>query len=248
MRTFIDLSLPIRATPSEATPVVISALDHHEAPRVLGLEPRDFPDGMAISNEQIALTTHTGTHMDAPFHYGPLSGGYPARKIADIPLAWCYGRGVRLDVRHRRPGEEISATDIMEAEEQTGTVVSPLDIVLTWTGCDRLWGNEKYLTDYPGLGRDAVAYLVKQGVRIIGIDAWGLDRPMASMLRDYRSTGNRSYLWPAHLYGREQEYCQLEKLANLHLLPFSYGFHVICFPVSIEEAGAAWTRVVAVFE
>jgi kynurenine formamidase len=203
---------------------------------------------MAISNEQVALTTHTGTHMDAPFHYGPLSGGHPARKIADIPLAWCYGRGVRLDVRHRGPGEEISVIDIVKAEQQAGITLSPLDIVLVWTGCDRLWGSEKYLTDYPGLAWGAVVYLVEQGIRVIGIDTWGLDRPMEAMLRDYRSTGDRSYLWPAHLYGRVQEYCQLEKLANLHLLPSSYGFHVICFPVSIEDAGAGWTRVVAVLE
>ncbi len=248
MKTFIDLSYPIQATPSEATPVIISPLDHHDAPRALGLEPHDFPDGMAISNEHISLTTHTGTHMDAPFHYGPLSGGQPARKIADIPLAWCYGRGVRLDVRHRGPEEVINANDVMDAEKRTGTTLVPQDIALIWTGCDRLWGKETYLTDYPGLARDAIAYLVEQGVRVIGIDTWGLDRPMKAMLRDYRSTGDGSYLWPAHLYGREQEYCQLEKLTNLHLLPSSYNFHVICFPISIKEAGAAWARVVAVLE
>src|SRR6266536_5449124 len=138
MRTFIDLSLPIHATPSEATPVTITPLDHREAPRVLGMEPDDFPDGMAISNEFVAFTTHTGTHMDAPFHYGPLSGGLPARKIGDIPLSWCYGRGIRLDVRHRGPGEGISEKDIRDAEEKTGTTLHPLDIVLIWTGCDSL--------------------------------------------------------------------------------------------------------------
>ena len=71
---------------------------------------------------------------------------------------------------------------------------------------------------------------------------------MAAMLDDYRRTGDRSYLWPAHLYGREQEYCQLEKLANLHLLPSASGFQIICFPISIADAGAGWTRVVAVFD
>nr|BBH91637.1 hypothetical protein KTC_63880 [Thermosporothrix sp. COM3] len=248
MRTLIDLSLPIQSTPSEATPVTVATLEHHEAPGVFGLSPHDFPDGMGISNEQISLTTHTGTHMDAPLHYGPFSEGRPARKITDIPLSWCYNRGVRLDVRHRGPGEEISAADLKEAVASAGTELAPLDIVLIWTGCDRLWGSERYLTDYPGLGRDAVAYLVEQGVRIIGVDTWGLDRPVEAMLRDYRATGDHSYLWPAHLYGREREYCQLEKLANLHLLPASFGFQVLCFPVSIAGVGAAWTRVVAVVE
>jgi kynurenine formamidase len=248
MSTFIDLSLPIQATPSEATPVTITVLDHNEAPHVFGLEPHDFPNGMAISNEQVALTSHTGTHMDAPMHYGPFSGGQPARSITEVPLAWCYGRGVRLDVRHREPGEEIRREDIMQAEAQLDIRVAPLDIVLVWTGADRFWGSAKYLTEYPGLGRGAVAYLVERGVRVIGIDAWGMDRPMEVMLRDYRATGDKSYLWPAHLYGREQEYCQLEKLANLHLLPLSYGFQVVCFPVALANAGASWARVVAIVE
>ena len=144
--------------------------------------------------------------MDAPFHYGPLSGGRPARKIGEIPLSRCYGRGVRLDLRHRGSGEAITATDIQQAIGKTDTELRPLDIVLIWTGSDKHWGSASYLTDYPGLTRDAVAYLVEQGVYVIGTDAWGLDRPMAAMLDDYRCTGYRSYLWPAHLYGREQEY------------------------------------------
>jgi kynurenine formamidase len=248
MKTLIDLSLSIRATPSEATPVTITSVDHRQAPEVLGLPPEAFPDEMGISNEYVALTTHTGTHMDAPLHYGPLSGGRPARKIPEIPLDWCYGHGVRLDLRHRGPGEAITAIDIQRAVRKTGVELRPLDIILIWTGSDKLWGSANYLTDYPGLARDAVAYFVEQGIRVIGTDAWGLDRPMAAMLDDYRRTGDRSYLWPAHLYGREREYCQLEKLANLDQLPSAYGFQVICFPIPVEDAGAGWTRVVAVFE
>ncbi len=248
MRRFIDLSVPICATPSEAGPVVITPLSHRDAPRVLGLTPEDFPDGMAISNEEVTLTTHTGTHMDAPLHYGPLSDGQPARSIDAVPLEWCFGRGVRLDLRYHRPGEGIDADDIRNAVEQSGTRLQSLDIVLIWTGSDRLWGTSAYLAQYPGLTREAVAYLLNQGVRVIGIDAWGLDRPMEAMLADYRRSGDRTRLWPAHLYGREREYCQLEKLANLQALPRSYGFTVACFPVSIREAGASWTRVVAIVE
>ena len=54
-------------------------------------------------------------------------------------------------------------------------------------------------------------------------------------------------LWPAHLYGREQPYCQLEKLANLGKLP-SVGFTVACFPVKLAGLGAGWTRVVAIVD
>lgn len=248
MKTLIDLSLPIQATPSEATSVVITFLDHYQAPQALGLKPEDFPDRMGISNEFVELTTHTGTHMDAPLHYGPFSGGRPARTIGEIPLEWCYGRGVRLDVRHRGAGEGITEVDIQLAESRAETTIQAEDIVLLWTGCDRLWGSAAYLTDYPGLTRQAVVYLVKRGVRVIGIDAWGLDRPMAAMLQDYHSTGDRGYLWPAHLYGREQEYCQLEKLAHLQNLPAASGFDVICLPIHIAGSGAAWTRVVAVIE
>jgi kynurenine formamidase len=248
MPRLFDLSLPITPTSSEATPVTISAVDHREAPRMLGLAPEDFPGGMAISTEHVALTTHTGTHMDAPLHYGPLSGGRPARSIGEVPLDWCYGRGIRLDLRHRGPRDGIFAQDIEDALHGMGHELKPLDIVLIWTGCDRLWGRPAYLTDYPGLTGEAVAYLVDQNIRMIGIDAWGMDRPMEAMIDDYRRTGDQSFLWPAHRYGREREYCQLEKLANLHQLPQPCGFQVACFPVHVKGAGASWTRVVAILE
>ncbi len=241
----IDLSVVTSHTPSEATPVEISLLDHRTGATVLGLTPGDFPGGMAISNETVTLTTHTGTHMDAPLHYGPLSGGRPAKSIDQVPLEWCYGPGVRLDVRHVPPGEAIGAGQVAEALDAAGHDLRPGDIVLLWTGADRLWGTPEYLTAYPGLSGEGTAYLVERGVKTIGIDAWGLDRPMAAMIEEYRRTGDSSALWPAHLYGREHEYLQLEKLAGLSGLPAATGFTVACFPVAVGGAGAGWTRVVA---
>lgn len=241
----IDLSVAVGPTPSEATPVEITTLQHADAPAVFGLATEDFPGGMGISNETVTLTTHTGTHMDAPLHYGPVSGGEPARSIDQVPLDWCIGPGIRLDVRSVPPADSITVDHLLAAAELSGRDPAAGDIVLLWTGADALWGSAEYLTDYPGLSGKATRYLVERGVRVIGIDAWGLDRPMASMLRDYRRTGDRSHLWPAHLYGREREYLQLEKLANLHRLPAATGFTVACFPVSIAGAGAGWTRVVA---
>lgn len=248
MRKLVDLSVPTRHTPSEATPVTMTLLDHRAGASVLGLTPEDFPDGMAISNETVTLTTHTGTHMDAPLHYGPISGGSPAKSIDQVPLEWCLGRGVRLDVRQVAPGDGITVDDLMAATDAAGTTLRPGDIALLWTGADRLWGSAEYLTTFPGLTGKGTAFLVEQGIRTIGIDAWGLDRPAATMIDEYRRTGDREVLWPAHLYGRTREYLQLEKLAHLDALPRATDFTICCFPVALAGAGAGWTRVVAIVD
>ncbi|PKW12088.1 Kynurenine formamidase [Streptomyces sp. 1222.5] len=248
MRRLVDLSVVTRHTPSEATPVTVELLDHVTGATVLGLTPEDFPDGMAISNETVTLTTHTGTHMDAPLHYGPVSGGAPAKSIDQVPLEWCVGPGVRLDVRHVPPGEGITVEHLRAALRAAEHTLRPGDIVLLWTGADALWGEAEYLTKYPGLTGEGTAFLVESGVRVIGIDAWGLDRPMRSMIDDYRRTGDKKTLWPAHVYGRTREYLQLEKLAQLAALPAPTGFTVVCFPVAVAGAGAGWTRVVALLD
>lgn len=228
--------------------MIVDVLDHAAGAAVLGrgrLRAEDFPDGMAISNETVTLTTHTGTHMDAPLHYGPRTGDRRARSIDEVPLEWCHGPGVRLDLRHLTPGVGISVADLRLALERAAHELAAGDIVLLWTGADRFWGSEQYLTEFPGLTGEATAWLVAAGVRVIGIDAWGMDRPMAGMVEDYLATGDRSVLWPAHIVGREHEYLQLEKLGGLAALPAATGFVVSCFPVRVTGAGAAWTRVVA---
>lgn len=113
--------------------------------------------------------------------------------------------------------------------------------MLLHTGADKRLGSPAYCAQ-PGLGREGVLWLVGQGVKVIGIDAYTLDRPFADMVADYRRTGDGRYVWPAHFTGIEREYCQIEKLANLDLIPRPHGFHVSCLPVKIRwpaRAGAA---------
>ena len=87
--------------------------------------------------------------------------------------------------------------------------------------------------------------MVEQGVKVIGIDAYTLDRPFASMVADYQRTGDGRYIWPAHFAGLTREYCQIEKLANLDRIPKPHGFYVSCLPVKIAAASAGWCRAVA---
>lgn len=50
------------------------------------------------------------------------------------------------------------------------------------------------------------------------------------------------------MLGRSKEYCQIERLANLELLPQPTGFTVYAFPYLVEDASAGWARVVAIYE
>jgi kynurenine formamidase len=85
---------------------------------------------------------------------------------------------------------------------------------------------------------------VQRGVRLIGIDSWGIDRAFDIMAQEARS-GLTEQLWESHKFGADHEYCQIEKLCNLAALPRPYGFSVLALPVSIEAASGGWARVVA---
>jgi kynurenine formamidase len=215
-----------------------------ESERRWGIGAEFWPDGKALQAELVNLSTHSGTHVDAPAHYGPAKHG-KAMTIDDLPLSWCFGPGVRLDMRHKDRVEGIWRSDVEAELERIGHALQPLDVVLVWTGTDLR--KPGYENASPGLRRDATEFLVDAGVRMIGIDAWGLDRPFDVMVEEARR-GELEQVWEAHVLGREKPYAQIERLANLDQLPSPTGFKVYAFPYKIEDAGAGWARVVAVFE
>jgi len=212
-----------------------------------GIKPEDLPDGLGWAAEEVTLSTHSGTHLDSPYHYSPTTEGRRSPTIDEMPLEWAFGDGVVLDMRHKKPGEVISVADVQAALTKMRYTLKPLDIVLVMTGCDKLWDTPKYGTDYAGMGRDATVWLADQGVKLVGTDAPGWDRPFRDAAREFRETGNRKVIWEGHYAGIEREYYQMEKLANLDKLP-PYGFKVYCFPIKIQKASAAWVRPVAVVE
>ena len=203
-----------------------------------------YSQGQGWAVEEIRAITHTGTHVDAPYHYAATSEGRPARTIDQVPLEWCFAPGVVLDVRHKPPDALITVDDLQQALARIDYQLQQRDIVLLQTGADKRLGSADYFAQ-PGLGREGTLWLVEQGVKVIGIDAYTLDRPFAAMVADYRRTGDGRHIWPAHFAGITREYCQIEKLANLDQLPRPHGFVVSCLPVKIARASAGWCRAVA---
>ena len=159
-----------------------------------------YSSGHGWAVENLAVGSHTATHVDAPYHYGATSEGRPARRIDEVPLEWCFGPGVVLDMRHRTPGEVISIADLRQGLRDIDYALSPNDIVMIHTGAATRWGTPGYFRQ-PGLDRDSTLWLVEQGIHMIGIDAWTLDREFAAQIDEFRRTGDGRTIWPALFAG-----------------------------------------------
>jgi kynurenine formamidase len=209
------------------------------------IDRRSFPDGTFLGNELLTLSVHAGTHVDAPFHYGPDCEGARAKRIDEIPLEWCIGPGVLLTLTHLAPRALISAADLDAEIDRVGYRPREGDIVLLHTGSDRLWPTPAYFTAHPGMTVEATEFLLDHGVRVIGTDAAGFDLPAPVMIDRFYRTGDSDHLWPCHLFGRRREYLQIERMGHLDRIPRPTGFTVCCLPINVAEAGAGWARPVA---
>jgi kynurenine formamidase len=255
-RRFVDISVPLEMGVASDPPVSLPRIeytDHKQSVADLarffpGLTADDLPDGEGWANEKVEIITHNGTHLDAPYHFAStMNGGERAITIDEVPLDWCFGRGVKLDFRHFEDGYVATAADVEAELARIGHILEPFDIVLVNTRAGERYGHEDYLATGCGMGREATLYLTSRGVRVTGTDAWSWDAPFVYTAKRYAETGDASIIWEGHKAGREIGYCHIEKLHNLETLP-AFGFTVSCFPVKVKAASAGWTRAVAIFE
>ena len=202
-------------------------------------------DGEGWTRETLTLGTHNSTHVDAPWHYNSTVDGRRAESIDELPLDWFFGPGVVLDFSDRADGEMISAADVDNALARAEHDLAPRDIVLIRTGRDAFYGQGDYIDRGPGVSAEATRWLYERGVRVMGIDAWGWDRPLRRQAEQALAEGRAGIFWEAHQVGLS--YSQIERLCGLDQLPAS-GFKVACFPLRVTGASAAPARVVAIID
>jgi kynurenine formamidase len=251
-RQIIDLSVTLTDTIKSDPPGLgpsISYLDHQAGARefnkMFGVPEGAMRDGAGPASERCQVTTHNGTHMDAPWHYHPtMNGGERAITIDEVPLEWCFGPGVRLDFRQLPNGHTATATEVEAELLRIGHSLQPGDIVLVNTAAGQRYGHDDFLASGCGMGREATLYLTERGVRVCGTDAWSWDPPLPTQAAAARASGDWSGFWEGHKAGADAVYCHMEKLANLHLLPAT-GFDVIALPVKVARGSAGWCRPVA---
>jgi kynurenine formamidase len=255
-RRFVDLSIRIEndvvSDPPPFGPKV-QYITHKDSVEQIagffpGLKKEDLPDGEGWAVEVVNLSTHNGTHLDAPYHFhSTMNRGERAITIDEVPLDWCFRPGVRLDFRDRPDGHVVTAQEVEAELARVGYRLSPMDIVMVNTRAGSRYGHDDYVSAGAGMGYEATMYLLERGVRLTGTDAWSWDAPFVHTKVKYEATKDASLIWEGHKAGRHIGYCHLEKLHNLEALP-PYGFMVSCFPVKIRGASAGWTRAVAIFD
>ncbi|KIA64267.1 cyclase family protein [Nocardia vulneris] len=256
MRRLVDISVPLQADIASDPPGHLPEIDYYThaetAADMLGFFPgatrADLPDGEGWAIERVRISTHNGTHLDAPYHYSAtMDGGARAITIDEVPLDWCLQPAVKLDFRHFADGYVATADDVAAELRRIGHQLRPLDIVVVNTSAGTRYGSADYVSSGCGMGRDATLYLLNQGVRLTGTDAWSWDAPFVHTAARYARDHDPAVIWEGHRAGRTIGYCHLEKLHNLESLPPN-GFQISCFPVKIHAASAGWTRAVAIFD
>jgi len=272
MTRIIDLSVTISPMGQLKVMPDITYVSHKgfskEFATLGGLDASDFRNGMLCGWERICMPIHQGTHLDAPWHFGCTGpDGQPAKTIEKWPLEWCYGDGVVLDFHTKERGSGITPEDLEAELKRIGYKLKPLDIVLIRTDSTKHYNEKNYEYLGPGVTKEATIWLIDQGIKVTGIDAFTWDKPFDCVLTQTGKqpwptpdslpgydkvppapeTGNLDEFFESHYLGMEKEYVHAENLANLDKLP-PFGFKIALFPVKVEGGSGGWARAAAILD
>jgi kynurenine formamidase len=186
-------------------------------------------DGFQITGLQ--LTTHHGTHVDAPVHF---STGQRTT-LSEVPIADLVGEGVVLRVP-RNPDEAIDAALLEEALARHGEDLPERPIILLHTGFHDRHGQdaELYGRHHPYVTADGAAWLVAHGARVVGLDSSGFERHGAPI--PDQSVAHNTLLGAGVIL--------IEELVKLDQVDFPRPLIVVA-PLPVRNADGAPARVLA---
>jgi kynurenine formamidase len=170
-------------------------------------------------SEVMHMSTHTGTHMDAPSHFAP---GAPA--VDRIAPARLVSPAVLVRVK-KGDGQAIELADVERADIREG------DAVVFATGWEKRYDRDDYMTGNPGLSGDAARYLVQKKVNAVAIDGPSIDPGS-----DDKFTAH-NVLLPAGVIVIEN-LCNLDKIEKER-------FTLVVAPLKLQGASGSPVRALA---
>ncbi|MCK4944179.1 MAG: cyclase family protein, partial [Candidatus Aminicenantes bacterium] len=127
--------------------------DNESPPRIQW--HRSISGGDYVNISSININTHSGTHVDAPYHF--LEAG---KKIHQLNLSIFMGEALVVEIL-----EKTITASILESSGIPRT-----DRILLKTGSSRLYKTKKFNTDFSALDESGARWMVERGVRLVGIE------------------------------------------------------------------------------
>lgn len=174
------------------------------------------------------LGSHTGTHVDAPFH---IDDTLP--KLDEVPLSRFTGPAVVLDARGLPPRAAIEP-DLLPGGLRPGVVL------LIATGWSEHWGSDAYLA-HPYPSERTAEAIVAAGVRTVGIDALSVDRTPAPDETDFSLAAHRVLCGAGAVVA--ENLTGLDRLIRAQ--EAGHGIEVSLFPLPLAGADGAPARAIA---
>ncbi|MCV0430810.1 cyclase family protein [Nitrosopumilus sp.] len=174
--------------------------------------------------ELLFLSSHTGTHLDAPYHF--VKNGL---KINQIPLERLIGRGILVKLK-KSNNTPITKSDITTFEKNNGKIPNHSSIFF-YTEWQKNLKKQNYFTENPGLDKSSAKYLVSKKINLVGIDSPSID------------LGKDESFSVHHIFSKNNILI-VENLANLNKIN-SKEFTFTILPLKLKDATGSPVRAVA---
>jgi kynurenine formamidase len=209
--------------PGHVKTVIWTHASHDEVRRQLGT-------GFSYETCGILLCDHGPTHIDSVKH---LSTAPDAPPVDQIPLEYCITSAICLDVSDVPRKKQFGQAKIEGELRKWNLDIRKGDTVLFYTAhYVQFYGEPEYMTDYPGLDREATEFIIDQGCINFGVDS-----PSPDMWYD------KTY--PCHSVCAERKVTHIENLCNLDKL-LGKRFTFIALPLKIREGTGSPLRAIAI--
>jgi len=175
--------------------------------------------------ELLFLSSHSGTHMDAPFHF--VKDGL---KIHQIDANRFVRDAVILKLK-KGPNQSITKKDIIQFEKKFGKIPNDATIIIA-TGWYKNLTKKTYFEKNPGLSSSAADYLSSKKINLVGIDSPSID-----------VGSNKEF--SVHKILSKNNIIIVENLANLEKIKGS-KFKFIALPLKLKDATGSPIRAIAV--
>ena len=211
--------------PGHLKTVIWTHLSHEECQRQLGT-------GFSYETRGILFGDHGPTHIDAVSH---LSRASRAPSVDQIRLNNCITPALCLDVSDIPQKTQFGRKKIEKEMKRWNLDIQKGDTILFYTAqYDRYYGKLEYMTDYPGLDREATEFIIDRECVNFGVDA-------ASPDMWYDKT------YPCHSVCAERQVTHIENLCNLDKV-LGKRFTFIALPLKIRGGTGSPLRAVAVLD